>query len=44
MVDDAVNEHRVVDEDFYDSLMDALILSDMGATCTEEAATKLRAR
>ena len=44
MVDDAVNEHRVVDEDFYDSLMDALILSDMGAACAEEAMTKLRAR
>lgn len=44
MVDDAVAEHRVVDEDFFDGLMDALILSDMGTACADEAIKKLRAR
>ena len=44
MVDDAVSEHRTVDEDFYDSLTDALILSDMGAACAQEAIGKLRQR
>ena len=32
-----------VDEDFYDDLMDALILSDMGAKCAGEAIEQLRA-
>ncbi len=44
MVDGAVSGHRVVDEDFYDGLMDALILSDMGTACAEEAMKALRAR
>ncbi|MEA4998992.1 MAG: signal recognition particle-docking protein FtsY [Candidatus Limiplasma sp.] len=44
MVDDAVADHRAVDEDFFDSLMDALILSDMGSACAEEALTRLRAK
>ncbi len=44
MVDDAVQEHAAVDEDFYDSLLDALILSDMGAACAQEALQTLRAR
>jgi len=43
-VDDAVAEHRIVDEDFFDGLMDALILSDMGTACAEEAIKKLRVR
>lgn len=43
MVDDAVAEHRIVDEDFFDGLMDALILSDMGTACADEAIRKLRA-
>lgn len=30
MVDDAVTEHQTVDDDFFDGLTDALILSDMG--------------
>ena len=42
MVDDAVTEHRQVDEDFYDSLMDALILSDMGTTSAQQAIDRLR--
>lgn len=44
MVDGAVAEHRAVDEDLYDSLLDALILSDMGTTCADEAISRLRAR
>ncbi len=44
MVDDAVSEHRAVDDDFYDGLLDALILSDMGAANAEEAVDRLRAR
>ena len=44
MVDDAVSEHRIVDEDFFDGLMDALILSDMGAACATEAIDHLQAR
>lgn len=44
MVDGAVAGHRVVDEDFYDGLMDALILSDMGTACAEDALRALRAR
>ena len=44
MVDDAVTEHRQVDEDFYDSLMDALILSDMGTTSAQQAIDRLRAQ
>jgi fused signal recognition particle receptor len=44
MVDEAVSEHRVIDEAFYDGLLDALILSDMGAANAEEAVEKLRGR
>jgi len=44
MLDDAVNEHRVVDEDFYEGLTDALILSDMGAAGAEEAVALLKER
>ena len=44
MVDDAVADHRAVDEDFFDGLMDALILSDMGTACAQEAMAALRAR
>ncbi len=44
MVGEAVTEHQTVDEDFYDSLLDALILSDMGTACAQEAMTALRAR
>ena len=41
-MDVAMADNRVIDEDFYDDLMDALILSDMGAECAEEAIQKLR--
>ena len=41
-MDVAMADNRVIDEDFYDDLMDALILSDMGAACAEEAIQKLR--
>ena len=44
MVDGAVSEHRAVDEELYDSLLDALILSDMGTACADEAIARLRAR
>ncbi|MDD3214685.1 MAG: signal recognition particle-docking protein FtsY [Eubacteriales bacterium] len=44
MVDDAVSEHRSIDEDFYDGLTDALILSDMGAANADEAIARLRER
>ncbi|MEA4929277.1 MAG: signal recognition particle-docking protein FtsY [Candidatus Limiplasma sp.] len=44
MVGEAVTEHQTVDEDFYDSLLDALILSDMGTACAQEAMAALRAR
>ncbi len=44
MVDDAVEEHREVNEDFYDELTDALILSDMGPACATEAIEVLRKR
>jgi fused signal recognition particle receptor len=41
-VDDLIAEHQVVDEDFFDELMDILILSDMGAACASEAIERLR--
>lgn len=41
---DAVAENRAIDEEFYDDLMDALIMSDMGAACANEAIEKLRER
>jgi len=40
----AVEPGRPIDNDFYDDLMDALILSDMGAACANEAIEKLRER
>ncbi|HNW86666.1 MAG TPA: signal recognition particle-docking protein FtsY [Candidatus Limiplasma sp.] len=44
MVDDAVAEHKLADEDFFDGLTDALILSDMGTAAADEAIRTLRAR
>ncbi len=41
-MDAAVEPGRPIDEDFYDDLMDALILSDMGAECAMNAIEKLR--
>ena len=38
----AVANDRPIDEDFYDDLTDALILSDMGTACAMEAIEKLR--
>ena len=40
----AVQDDRPIDEDFYDDLLDALILSDMGAACATEAIDRLRER
>ena len=40
----AVEPGRPIDDDFYDDLMDALILSDMGSACASEAIEKLRER
>ena len=37
----AVQDDRPIDEDFYDDLLDALILSDMGATCATEAIDRI---
>lgn len=37
-------DDRHIDEDYYDSLLDALILSDMGTACADEALSALRAR
>ena len=34
----------VADEEFFEGLLDALILSDMGAVCADEAVEELRAR
>ena len=38
------DERRPIDEEYYDDLLDALILSDMGAICATEAIDGLRAR
>lgn len=43
-MDAAVEPGRPIDEDFYDDLTDALILSDMGTTCAMEAISRLRER
>ena len=43
-MDEALEDDRPIDEDFYDDLMDALILSDMGAACAQEAIDGLRER
>ena len=39
-----VGDQAVADEEYLDSLLDALILSDMGAGCAEEAIDTLRSR
>lgn len=41
-MDAAVEPGRPIDEDFYDDLTDALILSDMGTACAMEAISRLR--
>lgn len=43
-MDAAVEPGRPIDEDFYDDLTDALILSDMGTACALEAIGRLRER
>ncbi len=43
-MDAAVEPGRPIDEDFYDDLTDALILSDMGTNCAMEAISRLRER
>ncbi len=43
-MDDAMADDRPIDEDFYDDLTDALILSDMGAACASDAIEALRER
>jgi fused signal recognition particle receptor len=43
-VDDLVENAGVVDEEFYDELMDILILSDAGVAASEEILQKLRAQ
>ena len=40
----AVEPGRPIDDDFYEDLTDALIMSDMGADCAMEAIEKLRKR
>ena len=40
----AIEPGRPIDDDFYDDLMDALIMSDMGSACATEAIDKLRER
>ena len=42
VTEDALQVDAPIDEDFYDALLDAMILSDMGAACAEEALEKLR--
>ena len=42
VMEDAASESRAIDEDLYEEFMDALIMSDMGATCAEEAIDALR--
>ena len=41
-VDELIAEHQVINEDFFDDLMDVLILSDMGAACATEAIERLQ--
>ncbi len=43
-VDELVADTRVIDEDFYESLVDILIMSDMGVKVSDEAVSELRAR
>ena len=42
VTEDALQVDAPIDEDLYDALLDAMILSDMGAACAEEALEKLR--
>ena len=42
VTEDALQADAPIDEDLYDALLDAMILSDMGAACAEEALEKLR--
>ena len=39
-----IGDQAAADEDYFDNLLDALILSDMGATCAQEAVDELRTR
>ena len=41
-VDELIAEHQVINEDFFEDLMDVLILSDMGAACATEAIERLQ--
>ena len=41
VTEDALQADAPIDEDLYDALLDAMILSDMGAACAEEALEKL---
>lgn len=43
-MDGLVAEHQQVSEDFFDDLMDILVLSDMGADCAARAIDTLRAQ
>ena len=42
-MDAAVNDHEVIDDEFFEDLTDALIMSDMGMTCAQEAIDKVQA-
>ncbi len=42
VMDDAFEDARPIDEDFYDDLLDALILSDMGSVCANQALDALK--
>ena len=42
VTEDALQADAPIDEDLHDALLDAMILSDMGAACAEEALEKLR--
>ena len=42
VTEDALQVDAPIDEDLYDALLDAMILSDMGAACAEEALERLR--
>ena len=42
VTEDALQADAPIDEDLYDALLDAMILSDMGAACAEEALEQLR--
>ena len=42
VTEDALQADAPIDEDLYDALLDAMILSDMGAACAEDALEKLR--